>query len=105
MNTKHKFQGVAIAALVLVAATAFAIPNSGPSERGNKAWSDRLSGQAVQEQAQAQVRRANAAYAARLAGQVQSFEKLIKQAEAARLERANMAWSDRLTGMAEAAAK
>ena len=81
----------------------FVIPNAG-NERGDKAWSDRLNGQAAHEQAQAQVQRANAAYAARYAGQTQSFYGLIRQAEAARVERANKAWSDRLTGLAQAQA-
>ena len=101
MNTTHKFQGLAVLVLILVAATtAFALPDAG-NERGDKAWSDRLSGQAAQEQENARIERAREAYAARTAGQTQSFENLIRQAEAARLERANKAWSDRLTGMAE----
>jgi hypothetical protein len=104
MNTKHKVQGLAVAVLVLVAATAFAIPDGGPSDRANDAWSGRLTGQAAQEQEQAQIQRAREAYAARMTGQTQSFDELIKQAEAARLERANKAWSDRLTGLAEAEA-
>ena len=70
-------------------------------ERGDKAWSDRLAAQAANEQAQAQAQRANAAYAARYAGQTQSFYDLIRQADAARVERANKAWSDRLTAQAE----
>jgi hypothetical protein len=103
MNTTHKFQGLAVVVLILVAATtAFALPDGG--NRANDAWSGRLNGQAAQEQANARIERARAAYAARYAGQTQSFEKLIRQAEAARLERANKAWSDRLTGLAEAEA-
>ena len=104
MSTTHKLQGIAVVLFVLVMATAFVIPNAG-NERGDKAWSDRLAGQAAHEQAQVQAQRANAAYAARYAGQTQSFEKLIKQADAARVERANKAWSDRLTAQAEAAAR
>jgi hypothetical protein len=103
MNTKHKFQGLAIAVLILVAATAFALPNPG-NERGDKAWSDRLNGQAAQEQANARLQRARDAYAARLTGQTQDFAEMIRQAEAAQLERANKAWSDRLTGLADAEA-
>ena len=106
MSTTHKLQGIAVVLFILVMATAFVLPNAG-NERGDKAWSDRLAGQAAHEQAQVQAQRANAAYAARYTGQTQSFEKLIKQADAARVERANKAWSDRLTGQAdvEAAAK
>ena len=106
MNTTHKFQGLAVVVLILVTATAFVLPNAG-NQRGDKAWSDRLAGQAAHEQEQAQVQRARDAYAARLAGQTQSFDKLIRQADAARVERANKAWSDRLTAQAaaEAAAK
>jgi hypothetical protein len=106
MSTTHKLQGLAVVFLMLVMATAFVIPNAG-NERSDKAWSDRLAGQAANEQAQAQVERAHAAYAARYTGQTQSFYDLIKRADAARAERANQAWSDRLTGLAaaEAAAK
>jgi hypothetical protein len=101
MNTTHKFQGLAVGVLIIVAATtAFALPKAG-NERGDKAWSERLAGLAAHEQEQAQVQRARDAYAARLMGQTQSFENLIRQAEAARFERANKAWSDRLTGLAE----
>ena len=104
MNTTHKFQGLAVVVLIIVAATtAFALPKAG-NERGDQAWSERLAGQAAHEQEQIRIERANAAYAARYAGQTESFEQLIKQAEAARLERANKAWSDRLTGLAEAEA-
>jgi CHASE3 domain sensor protein len=101
MSTTHKLQGLAVVFLMLIMATAFVLPNHG-NERGNNAWSDRLAAQAAAEQAQAQVQRANAAYAARYAGQTQSFDKLIRQAEAARVERANKAWSDRLTALAAA---
>jgi hypothetical protein len=107
MNTTHKFQGLAVVVLIILAATtAFALPKGG-NERGDKAWSDRLAGQAAHEQEQAQIQRARDAYAARVAGQIQSFDYLIRQAEMARVERANKAWSDRLTGLAaaEAAAK
>ena len=100
MSTTHKLQGLAVVLFVLVMATAFVLPNGG-NERGNNAWSHRLNAQAAQEQAQAQVQRANAAYAARYAGQTQSFYDLIRQADAARVERANKAWSDRLTAQAE----
>lgn len=104
MNTTHKFQGLAVLVLIIVAATtAFALPKAG-NERGDKAWSDRMAGQAVYEEEQAQIQRARAAYAARYAGQTQSFDDFIKQVEAARLERANKAWSDRLTGLAQAEA-
>lgn len=103
MNTKHKFQGLAVGVLILVAATtAFALPDAG--NRGDNAWSDRLNQQAAYEQEQLRIERANAAYAARYAGQTETFENLIREAKAARLERANKAWSDRLTGMAEAEA-
>ena len=101
MSTTHKLQGLAVVLFILVMATAFVIPNAG-NERGDKAWSDRLNGQAAHEQEQAQVQRARDAYSARLAGQTQSFEKLIAQVEAARIERANKAWSDRLTAQAAA---
>jgi hypothetical protein len=99
VSTTHKLQGIAVVLFILVMATAFVLPNGG-NERGDKAWADRLNGQAVYEQAQAQEARARAAYAARYAGQTQSFDKLIKQADAARVERANKAWSDRLTAQA-----
>ena len=104
MSTTHKLQGLAVVFLMLVMATAFVLPNAG-NERGDKAWSDRLNAQAAHEQAQAQAQRANAAYAARYAGQTQSFYDLIRKAEAARVERANQAWTDRLTAQAEAVAK
>ena len=106
MNTTHKFQGLAVVVLILVTATAFVLPNGG-NERGNKAWSARMTGLAAHEQEQTRIQRARDAYAARLAGQTQSFDAVIRKIEAARLERANTAWSDRLTGMAaaEAAAK
>lgn len=104
MNTKHKFQGLAVVVLILVAATtAFALPDAG-NQRGNDAWSDRLSGQAAQEQEELRIERAREAYAARMQGQTTSFETFIAKKEAARLERANKAWSDRLTGLAEAEA-
>jgi type II secretory pathway pseudopilin PulG len=104
MNPTHKFQGLAVVVLIIVAATtAFALPKAG-NERGDKAWSDRMTGQAAHEQEQAQIQRAREAYAARMAGQTQSFEDLIRQVEATRLERANKAWSDRLTGLAQAEA-
>lgn len=103
MSTTHKLQGLAVVFLMLVMATAFVFPNTG-NERADKAWSDRLNGQAAQEQENSRIQRANAAYAARYTGQTQSFENLIKKAEAARAERANKAWSDRLTGLAEAEA-
>ena len=103
MNTKHKFQGLAVVVLILVAATtAFALPDAG--NRANDAWSDRLNGQAAQEQENARIQRARDAYSARMAGQTTSFETFIARKEAARLERANKAWSDRLTGLAEAEA-
>jgi len=101
MSTTHKLQGLAVVVLMLVMATAFVFPNGG-NERGDKAWSDRLNAQAAHEQEQAQVQRARDAYAARLAGQTQSFYDQIEKADAARVERANQAWSDRLTGLAEA---
>ena len=106
MSTTHKLQGLAVVFLMLVMATAFVIPNGG-NQRGDKAWSDRLNAQAAQEQENARAQRANAAYAARYAGQTQSVYDLIRKADAARVERANKAWSDRLTGLAgaEAAAK
>ena len=103
MSTTHKLQGLAVVLFILVMATAFVVPNAG-NERGDKAWADRLTGQAAYEQAHIQADRARAAYAARYTGQTQSFENLIRKAEAARLERANKAWSDRLNGMAEAEA-
>ena len=103
MSTTHKLQGLAVVFLMLIMATAFVLPNVG-SQRGDKAWSDRLTGQAAQAQEQAQVQRARDAYAARLAGQTQSFDAVIRKIEAARVERANQAWSDRLTGLAEAEA-
>jgi hypothetical protein len=103
MSTTHKLQGLAVVVLMLIIATAFVLPNSG-NERGDKAWSDRLNGQAAHEQGAVQAQRARDAYAARLTGQTQSFEKLIRLAEAARVERANKAWSDRLTGQADAEA-
>ena len=101
MSTTHKLQGLAVVLFILVMATAFVIPNAG-NERGDKAWSDRLNGQAAHEQEQAQVQRARDAYSARLAGQTQSFQALIDKADAARAERANKAWSDRLTAQAAA---
>lgn len=101
MSTTHKLQGLAVVLFILVMATAFVIPNVG-NERGDKAWSDRLNGQAAHEQEQAQVQRARDAYSARLAGQTQSFQALIDKADAARAERANKAWSDRLTAQAAA---
>ena len=104
MSTTHKLQGLAVVLFVLVMATAFVLPNGG-NERGDKAWSDRLAGQAANEQAQAQAQRAKAAYAARYAGQTQSFYDLIRKADAARVERANKAWSDRLTALAAAEAE
>jgi hypothetical protein len=103
VSTTRKLQGIAVVLFILVMATAFVIPNAG-NERGDKAWSDRLNGQAAHEQEQAQIQRARDAYAARLAGQTQSFSDLINKAEAARAERANKAWSDRLTGQADAEA-
>ena len=101
MSTTHKLQGLAVVLFILVMATAFVIPNVG-NERGDKAWSDRLNGQAAHEQDAAHAQRARDAYSARLAGQTQSFENLIAKAEAARVERANKAWSDRLTAQAAA---
>ena len=103
MSTTHKLQGLAVVLFILVMATAFVIPNAG-NERGDKAWSDRLNGQAAHEQDQVQAQRARDAYSARLAGQTQSFDNLIAKAEAARVERANKAWSDRLTAQADAEA-
>ena len=103
MSTTHKLQGIAVVLFILVMATAFVLPNVG-NERADKAWSDRLAGQAAHEQEQAQIQRARDAYAARYTGQTQSFDYLIRQAEAARVERANKAWSDRLTGQADAEA-
>ena len=103
MSTTHKLQGLAVVLFILVMATAFVIPNAG-NERGDKAWSDRLNGLAAHEQEAVQAQRARDAYSARLAGQTQSFEKLISQAAAARVERANKAWSDRLTAQADAEA-
>ena len=100
MSTTHKLQGLAVVFVMLIMATAFVLPRGG-NERGDKAWSDRLAAQAANEQAQAQAQRANAAYAARYAGQTQSFYDLIRKADAARVERANKAWSDRLTALAE----
>ena len=103
MNTTRKFQGLAVAVLILATATAFVLPDGG-NERANDAWTGRLNGQAAQEQEQARIQRAREAYAARYAGQTQSFYDMISQIEAARVERANQAWSDRLTGLAEAEA-
>lgn len=103
MTTTRKFQGLAIVALILAMATAFVLPDAG-NERGNGAWSARLTAQAAHEQANARSQQALDAYAARYEGQTQNFDDLIRQAEAARVERANKAWSDRLTGMAEAEA-
>lgn len=102
MNTTRKFQGLAVAVLILATATAFVLPDRG--NRANDAWTGRLNGQAAQEQEQARIQRARDAYSARMEGQTTSFETFIAKKEAARLERANKAWSDRLTGLAEAEA-
>jgi len=74
VSTTHKLQGIAVVLFILVMATAFVLPNAG-NERGDKAWSDRLAGQAAHEQAQAQVQRANKAWSDRLAAQAEAAAK------------------------------
>ena len=100
MSTTHKLQGLAVVLFILVMATAFVIPNVG-NERGDKAWSARLSRQAAYEQEQAQAQRARDAYAARLTGLAQLEGKAPDYGAAGMSARAMQAWTDRLTGLAE----
>ena len=108
MNTTHKIQGlvaVAILIVVTVVATGFVLP--GGNDRANRAWSDRLIGQAAYEQQQARTERAIKAWGARLTAEAASLMGGTDLVAAAHADRAMKAWSDRLTAQAaaEAAAK
>jgi hypothetical protein len=104
MFTTRKIQAVtfvalALAALILIAATTFGRASLG-TNRADDAYSQRLTQLALHiQQEQARAAQARAAWSARLNAQAQAFRE-----EAARAEKANKAWSDRLTGQANQSA-
>jgi hypothetical protein len=105
MITTHKRAAatlvVAVAlVLFLVGAAAFGRA-SGPSDRANDAYSQRLTQHAQQLQAEARSERARAAWAARLTGIAELEGKSPANGAPGMSDRAIKAWSDRLTGLAE----
>lgn len=85
----------------VLAVTGCAQTTGAPAEpdRAAQAWTDRLNGQAQaasdRTQEEAQLQRANEAYAQRLSGHARAYQE--EQARG----RANQAWTDRLNGQAE----
>lgn len=83
---------VAVVVMILVAA---ALPGASVSDRGNDAWSNRLTGQA-QVRDEARAARAASAWSQRLSGLAER-----QHGAAGMSDRAIAAWADRLTGLAE----
>jgi hypothetical protein len=94
MRQMRKFQTVALVVIVAIQVVACARIDPGQA-RANDAWSQRLSGQAQQQEA-VRSERAHAAWVQRLTAQADAYRD-----EKARAERANAAYSERLTGLAE----
>ena len=104
INTYKRAAGTLVVAgallVFLVGAAGFGRA-SGPSDRANQAYSQRMTQQAKQLQEQARSERARAAWASRLTGQAQLEGKAPEYGAAGMSARAIQAWTDRLTGLAE----
>ena len=104
MTTTHKIEAGSVlvaAALVLILIAAGFGRASGPSDRANGAYSQRMTQQAQQLQAEARSERARAAWASRLTGLAALEGKAPAPAVVGMSDRAIAAWADRLTGLAE----
>ena len=94
---------LAVGALMLILVAA-GFPGVAESDRGNDAWSERLTKQAQSLQEEARAARAAHAWSQRLSGLAAiNFRELgaFRQGAVGMSERAIVAWSDRLTGLAE----
>ena len=102
MSTTHKVEAgsmLAVAAFVLILVAVGFFRISG-SDRGNDAWSERLTQQAQYLQDKALAARAADAWSQRLTGLAAIEGKAPAPAAAGMSDRAIDAWADRLTGLA-----
>jgi len=106
MSTTHKIEAgsvlVAAALVLILIAAGFDRAASGPSDRANDAYSQRLTQQAQQLQDEARAERARAAWTARLTGLAALQGKAPEHSAAGMSDRAIAAWAARLNGQAEA---
>ena len=106
MPTIKKFDAVSVlsvAALVLILVS-LGVPRISDSDRGNDAWSERLTKHAEHLQEEARAARAASAWSERLRGLAAINFGMLDGAEQGSIgmsDRAIRAWTDRLTGLAE----
>ena len=103
MSTTKKVEAgsmLAVAAFVLILVAVGFFRISGP-DRGNDAWSGRLTQQAQYLQERALAARAAAAWSERLTGLAAIEGKAPAPSATGMSDRAIAAWADRLTGLAE----